>query len=155
VKGPAAGFSKGVNDALVAASTLVHFKAAGLLGFALTLSGLVISHRPAGGAAAAFHLGGVLALISSACFAGAVIFPLKNTRKGGFIFWGDIVMHDSATAYARELEKLGSQEDVEREYSYTNYRLSGVLDAKYGLIRWAISLLLAGAVLAGVARFLR
>lgn len=151
-KGPVAGFGRGVNDALVTASTLVHFKAAGLLGFALTVSGIVISHRPAGGAAGVLHFAGVLALVAAACFAGSVIYPMKNTRKGGLIFWGDIVLHGSPKEYAQALERLGTPEDVDREYAFTNYRLSGVLESKYGLIRWAVCLLLLGAALAGAAR---
>lgn len=150
----ASGFSRGVNDGLVAAATLVHFKAAALLGFALTLSGLVVSHRPSGQAAGVFHLAGVVLLIASAGCAGAVIYPKKSTRRGGLIFWGDIVTHASAAAYAEELERLRAQEDREREYVFTNYRLSGVLSAKYDLIRWALCLLLLGAVLTGVGRVL-
>lgn len=82
-KGPVPGFSKGVNDALVAAATLVHLKAAGQ------------AHA------------------------------------------------------ARRLEKLVSPEAIDREYAFTNYRLSAVLDSKYTFIRWAICLLLAGSALAG------
>lgn len=154
MKAPAAGFSKGVNDALVTASTLVHFKAAGLLGFALTLSGIVVNHKPAAGLAAALHLAGVLVLVGSALFAGAVIYPMKKTRRGGLIFWGDICTHHSAPAYADELGKLETQQDVDREYAFTNYRLSRVLNAKYGLIRWAVSMLLLGAALSGFSRLI-
>lgn len=154
-KGPVPGFSKGVNDALVAASTLVHFKAAGLLGFALTLSGIVISHRPESGAALVLHYIGVAQLAVAAGFAGVVIYPAKHTRRGGDIFWGDIVLHASAPAYAAGLEKLAAPEDVDREYAFTNYRLSGVLNVKYGFIRWAICLLLLGSAFAGAGLILQ
>jgi hypothetical protein len=155
MKGPVAGFSKGVNDSLIAASTLVHFKATGLLGFALTLSGIVLSRPPEGAVAQGFHFAGVFLLVASACFAGAAIYPMKNTRRRGVLFWGDIVTHPSAEAYAKDLEKMASAEDVEREYAFTNYRLSLVLEGKYGLIRWALCLLLLGAAVAGMGRVIR
>jgi hypothetical protein len=154
VKGPPAGFSRGVNDGLIAASTLVHFKAAGLLGFALTLAGIVVSHHPVGQLAANLHLAGLLLLIAAACCAGAVIYPKKNTRKGGLIFWGDIVTHASPGKYSESLERLVNPEDADREYAFTNYRLSQVLDTKYSIIRWAVCLLLLGSALAGASRAL-
>jgi hypothetical protein len=149
VKGLLPGFSKGVNDALVPAATLVHFKASGLLGFALTLAGLVLAHKPHGGPASALHYAGVLTLIAAASVAGAVIFPKKSSRKGGLIFWGDIAGHASSSDYLQSLQRLESAEDAEREYAFTNHRFAQVLDSKYGLIRWAVCLLLAGAALAG------
>lgn len=148
------GFSKGVNDTLVAAASLVHFKAAALLGFALTLAGIVITRRPSGDIAMAFHFAGILLLIASACVSGAVIYPRKSTRRGGLLFWGDIVTHASAPAYADAIEKLKGSDDVEREYAFTNYRLSGVVAGKYDLIRWAVCLLLLGSALAGVGRMI-
>lgn len=154
MKGPPPGFSKGVNDSLVANASLVHLKAAALLGFALTLSGIVVSGRTGGGAAAALHFAGVTLLFAAAATAGAVIYPVKYTRRGGVIFWGDIAGHGSASAYAESLAKLGGLEDAEREYAFTNYRFSQVLDSKYGLIRWSVGLLLAGACLAGAGRAL-
>ena len=152
--GPVPGFSKGVNDNLVAAASLVHFKSAALLGFALTLSGVVITHRPAGDVAMGFHFAGVLFLIASACVSGAVIYPKRSTRRGGVIFWGDIVTHPSAPAYAEAVDRVATPEDVEREYAFTNYRLSEVIEGKYDLVRWAVCLLLLGSALAGIGRIL-
>jgi hypothetical protein len=150
MKGPVPGFSKGVNDSLVAAASLAHFKTTGLLGFSLTLAGILISRRPPSGAALILHYSSVILLILSSAFAGVVIYPVKETRRGGHIFWGDIILYDSAASYAQAVEKLGAPEDAEREYAFTNYRLSRILDVKYGFIRWAICLLLLGSVLASV-----
>jgi len=152
MKGPVPGFSKDVNDALLAASTLVHFKATGLLGFAITLAGIIITNQPTGGIALTLHFVCILLLVASACSAGAAIYPVKHTRRGGNIFWGDIVLHKSAAEYTKSLEPLLSPEDVDREYAFMNYRLSQVLDTKYSFIRWAICLLMAGCALAGASR---
>src|SRR5437762_1805441 len=119
-KGPPAGFSRGVNDALITASTLVHFKAAGLLGFALTLAGLLLSRSPAGETASRLHLCGIAGLVISALFSGAAIFPLKNTRRRGVLFWGDIATHESVTSYAESLALLDA-DGVEKEYAATNF----------------------------------
>src|ERR1039458_4892812 len=115
MKHSAPDLSRGVNEALVTAATLVHFKAAALLGFALTISGLVVTHRLSGVVSGAFQFAGVVMMIAAACFAGAVIYPMKSVRRGGLIFWGDIATHASASAYADAIDQVGA-EDLEREY---------------------------------------
>lgn len=152
-KGPPPGFSKGVNDSLIIASNLLHLKASALLGFALTLAGIVVSHAPAGAPARAFHFAGVLLLAAAACFAGAVIYPIKHSRRGGQLFWGDIITHHDPKTYADSLAGLDAAA-ADREYAYTNFRLSEVLAAKYGLVRWAVLMLLVGAALAAAGRIL-
>lgn len=149
LKGPPPGFSKGVNDALINASTLVHLKAAGLLGLGLTLSGLLLGREPAG-EPWAVNAAGLLALASAVC-AGAAVFPLKKVRRGGAVFWGDIAAHGSASDYGETLGGLDPAA-IEREYAATNYNLSVVLQFKYSLIRWAVCLLVLGACLAGLIR---
>lgn len=146
-KGPPAGFSRGINDALIIASNLMHLKAGALLGFALTLFGFVLSQRIEG----FFHYCGLALLFASACASGAVIYPKKSVRRKGFIFWGDIATYGSAPAYVESLERLEAA-GVDQEYAYTNHRLSSLLDAKYGLLRWAVGLLLCGAALSAAAR---
>jgi len=150
-KGPPPGFSKGVNDALIIASNLLHLKASALLGFALTAGGIVVANAPHAGLASWFHFAGVLLLACAACCAGAVIYPVKHSRRGGQLFWGDIVTHHDPKTYAESLTGLDA-DAVDREYAYTNFRLSQVLTAKYGLVRWAVILLLAGAALAALGR---
>jgi hypothetical protein len=146
------GFSRGINDALIVASNLMHLKAGALLGFALTLFGFVLSQKSENGAGI-LHYCGLALLFASACASGAVIYPKKSVRRRGFIFWGDIATYGSAPAYVQSLEGLDAS-GVDQEYAYTNHRLSTLLDAKYGLLRWAVGLLLAGAGVSALSRIL-
>lgn len=152
-KGPPPGFNKAVNDSLIPAATLVHLKAAALLGVALTLTGLVVGRgRPEGSFTRALHAAGVVMLGAAASAAGYAMYPRKKVRRGGLIFWGDIVTHRSAAAYAEATSALTAP-GLEAEYAQTNYHLSRVLNAKFGLIRWSVALLLLGSFLAVGAHF--
>jgi len=150
--GPPAGFSKGINDSLIAASSLAHLKAAGILGFALTLTGLLLSDRPSDAAAWYCHFAGIALLVVSAACGALVIFPREAVRPGGKVFWGDIATHGTADAYVASLASL-SASDAEAEYAATNFHFSRVLAAKFGWVRWSVACLMAGCLLAVIARF--
>ena len=149
--GPPAGFSKGVNDSLISMSSLAHFKAAGILGFALTLTGLLLADHITDPAAWYCHMAGILLLVLSAGCSALVILPAQSVRSGGRIFWADIVTHASAESYVESLRALGPA-SADAEYAATNYHLSQVLVGKFKLVRWSVASLMAGCMLAALAR---
>jgi len=86
-------------------------------------------------------------------FAGWVIYPRTDPPAedgDGFIFWGDILEHGSATSYRdafTQLDEDGLHAEVVRE----NYALADIAETKYTYLRWALRCTAAMLILAFAA----
>jgi hypothetical protein len=138
---PPSGFGLGVNNYLNHYINVADAKAAGVLTADFTIGGYLLIHSPTAFWSSLSHWIAVILLITSAANAIRTLYPRAPKFGGGLIFWED-VRQKTFDEYYSELRLLDDTER-ERQYAAQNYLVSGVLSAKYSIVRWSMRLLIA------------
>ncbi|CDK39464.1 Pycsar system effector family protein [Halorubrum sp. AJ67] len=96
-----------------------------------------------------FSLGTAVAGIIAAGLAIVVIYPRTPSPDKGFIFWGNIMAHDSPEEFQAAFDNF-SESDVDGEVVTQNYMLAKVADKKYGYLRWSLRATILMILLASI-----
>lgn len=141
VNRPPVGFGFQVNEYLNHFVAVADAKAAGVLTVDLALAGYLVAKQPVGMWPGIFHWMALCLLMGSGAMAIYTLYPRTPKIGSSVIFWEDISTRRSADAYLHDLVSANEAE-IERQYAFQNYLVSGVLSKKYGWVRWGMSSLI-------------
>jgi hypothetical protein len=149
---PPAGFGKGVNDYYNFYVYVTDLKASAFLAANLAAVVLALRVHPAWWFPADVRWLSLAAFGVSTFFCAWTVFPRLHKGHMGVVFWEDVRLFPSITAYRQELGAL-NEKGVEDEYAAQNWYVSNVLHKKNRAVRWAIGFFFVAVGLAVVSYF--
>ncbi len=139
-----AAAAKSINDQVNYYIQVMDTKASYFLAGNVAAASFLLQSVPDGGLAKSAYFAAIIFFCGSILVAGSVIFPRKPRSGTSIIFWGDIAAKDSLKSYIEHFHNTLDSGLLDEQYCAQNFFASRLMRRKFKLLRWAISLFIAG-----------